>query len=367
MLRITSNINFYINRKNAEAWNATSSVFTATIGVAIAVLGLHIFFMPQVVLAEASSQQRPAGQSQIRRQNKYEIKIRESLGFQKDFGNPAAALRTLDRLCGKIKRKIKPKSKYNKKEAVKALKIISSVLKKEGHFEYRKNILLIEGLHKQKSGRRFIDCDDYSSLCLIAGEHLGLSLEPVYAPGHVFLLCRLDDRTHFYWEPYMAEEKDVGYYRKWLNIPEGCGYPRVLNVNEFEAIQFCNLGVAWYKNGDYTRAIKHLKRALLLNPSYAVALNNIGAAYAKQGKFGVAVECYKKAIDINFNYAAAFNNMGIAFYKLGSLQDSVGYFEKAIEIDPEYERAYDHKMIALMKRGEYKKAFEFVREINNRN
>ena len=58
--------------------------------------------------------------------------------------------------------------------------------------------------------------------------------------------------------------------------------------------------------------------------------------------------------------------MGVAFYRLGSFQDSVGYFEKAIEVDPEYERAYDHKMIALMKRGEYKKAFEFLREINNR-
>ncbi len=361
-----SNLNFTINRKNAGALNAASSVFTTTLRVAIAVLGLYIFLLSHVVFAEEGSQQRSAGQLLIRRQKKYETKIRESLNFQKDFGNPAEALRTLDRLCGEIKRKIKPRSKYNKKEAVKALEKISGVLRKDGHFEFRRNVLLIEGLNKEKNGRRFIDCDDYSSLYLVAGEYLGLSLEPVYAPGHVFLLCRLDDKTHFYWEPSIAEEKDIGYYRRWLNIYEGSGYPKVLNLNEFEAIQFCNLGVAWYKNGDYTMAIKHLKRALMLNPSYAVALNNIGAAYAKQGKFGVAVECYKKAIDINYNYATAFSNMGVAFYRLGSFQDSVGYFEKAIEVDPEYEKAYDHKMIALMKRGEYTKAFEFLREINNR-
>lgn len=111
------NLNLTINRKNAGALNAASSVFTATFRVAIALLGLYIFLLSHVVFAEEGSQQRSAGQSLIRRQKKYETKIRESLNFQKDFGNPAEALRTLDRLCGKIKRKIKPRSKYNKKEA----------------------------------------------------------------------------------------------------------------------------------------------------------------------------------------------------------------------------------------------------------
>ena len=363
MFRIMRNSNFYISRKNTGALNSTSSVFTATIGLAVAVVGMYFFLVPQAVYAEDGGQKRPSGQSHIKRQNKYEVKIRESLGFQKDFGNPATALRTLDRLCSRIKRKIKPKSTYNKKEAVKALRKISGVLKKEGHFEFRKNILLIEGLQKRENGKRFIDCDDYSSLYLLAGEHLGLSLEPVYAPGHVFLLCRLDDRTHFYWEPSIAAERDISYYRRWLNIPEGSGYPKVLNASEFEALHLCNLGVAWYKNGDYTMAIKHLKKALSLNPSYAVALNNLGAAYAKQGKWGLAVEYYKKAIDIHFNYATAFNNMGVAFFRLGSYQDSVGYFEKAIEVDPEYEKAYGHKIVALMKRGKYEEAFEFLKEI----
>ena len=357
-------LNFYNNWKLAKTLDAIIRASLVITGAVVTVQALEVFLAPQVVYAEESPQQRLPKQVKVDPQHKYDIKIRESLDLQKDFGSPASALQTLDNLFEKIKKKVKPRFKYNKEEAIEVLRVIDSVLKKEGKFEYRKNNLLIEGLKKQKNGRRFIDCDDYSSIYLVAAERLGLSMEPVYAPKHVFLMCRLDDNTSFYWEPTIAAEKDIGFYKEWLNIPEDSSYPKILNEKEFEAVQFCNLGAAWYELGNYEKAVEYSKRAIRLNPNYAAAFNNLGVAYAKQGNFDIALECYEKAADIDPNYATAFNNTGVAFYRLGYLQKAVECFEQAIEADPKYDRAYYYKVVVLMKKGEHKKAFKLLNEIH---
>ncbi|HDZ26121.1 MAG TPA: hypothetical protein ENH65_06365, partial [Candidatus Aminicenantes bacterium] len=182
--------NSYSNRNIAKILDAVIRAFVVITGVAIAGNTLGIFLRPQVAYAEENHPQKLVKQLKAGHQQKYDLKVREFLESQKEFGNPASAYQTLDHLFDKIKIKIRPRTKYNKEEAIKALKAIDGVLKKEGKFEYRKNKLLIEGLKKQKDGKRFIDCDDFSSIYLFAGERLGLFLEPVYAPRHVFLRCR---------------------------------------------------------------------------------------------------------------------------------------------------------------------------------
>jgi tetratricopeptide (TPR) repeat protein len=363
-----TNLSFYNNRKIKKTAGILNAVVKATavaIGVVIAELAIAVFLSPQPVHAEENYPRKLVKHLESKHQNRYEVKVRESLESQEEFGNPASALQTLDHLFGKIEMKVRPRAKYNKEEAIEALKVIDGVLKEEGKFEYRRNNLLIEGLKKQENGKRFIDCDDYSSIYLFAGERLGLSLEPVYVPKHVFLRCILDDYTSFYWEPTIASEKDAGFYRDWLNIPDENSYPKVLDEKEFEAIHFCNLGVAWYEKGDYAKVIEYSERATRLNPKYAVAFNNLGAAHAKQGNLDVAMECYKKATSINPKYAAAFSNIGVTFYRLGFIEKAVECFEKAIELDPHFDRAYDNKVIVLMENGERNRALSFVNEIHD--
>lgn len=342
--------NSYSNRNIAKILDAAVRAFVVITGVAIAGNTLGIFLRPQVAYAEEGHQQKSVKPLKAGHQQKYDLKIREFLESQKEFGNPASALQTLDHLFGKIKMKIRPRTKYNKKEAIKALKVIDGVLKKEGKFEYRKNNLLIEGLKKQKDGKRFIDCDDFSSIYLFAGERLGLFLEPVYAPQHVFLRCRLDDYKSFYWEPTLAAEKDVGFYKDWLNIPDGSIYPIILNKNEFEAIQLCNLGTAWYEKGDYIKAVEYYKKAIRLNQDCAEAINNLGVIYSKQGSLDIAMDCFKKATRIDPNYAEAFNNIGVVLYKQGYLQKAIDFFERAIEKDSNCDRARSNKVLTLMER-----------------
>jgi regulator of sirC expression with transglutaminase-like and TPR domain len=127
-------------------------------------------------------------------------------------------------MFSKLKKEIQPKPKYNKKEALKILNTIGAILKEYGHFEYKSNRLLIEELNKEKNGIKFLDCDDYSSIYLAAAEQLGLPLKPVYFPAHVFLRCELISSRNFYWEPTIAAETNINYYKKRMNIPENSGY-----------------------------------------------------------------------------------------------------------------------------------------------
>lgn len=341
---------FYCGWKMAKKLDAVVRALVVITGVAIAWNTLGIFLRPQVAYAEENHPQKLVKQLKAGHQPKYDLKIREFLETQKEFGNPASALQTLDHLFDKVKMKIRPRTKYNKKEAIKALKVIDGVLKKEGNFEYRKNKLLIEGLKKQKNGKRFIDCDDYSSIYLFAGERLGLFLEPVYAPQHVFLRCTLDDYTSFYWEPTIAVEKDVGFYKDWLNIPDKSIFPIILNEKEFEAIQLCNLGSAWYEKGDYVKAVEYYKKAIRLNQNCAEAINNLGVIYSKQGNLDIAMDYYKKATRIDPNYAEAFSNIGVVFYKQGYLQKAIELFERALEKDPNCDKAHSNKIFTLMER-----------------
>jgi len=345
---------FYCGWKMAKKLDAVVRVLVVLTGVAIAGITLGIFLRPQVAYAEENLPQKPVKQLKAGYQQEYDLKVREFLESQKEFGNPALAFQTLNHLFGKIKMKIIPRTKYNKKEAIEALKVIDGVLKKEGNFKYRKNKLLIEGLKKQKDGKRFIDCDDYSSIYLFAGERLGLFLEPVYAPQHVFLRCRLDDYTSFYWEPTIAAEKDVDFYKEWLNIADESIYPIILNEKEFKAIQLCNLGAAWYEKDDYVRAAEYYKEAIRLNQDCAEAINNLGVIHSKRGNLDIAMDCYKKATLINPNYAAAFSNIGVVFYKQGYLQKAIELFEKAIEKDSNCDKAHANRVFTIMERDSRK-------------
>ncbi|NIM91555.1 MAG: tetratricopeptide repeat protein [Candidatus Aminicenantes bacterium] len=338
-------------------------VMVVFFGVTMTGQALDVIFQAKVVYAEENTRHVLSKRGMLKFRNSYDLKIRESLKLQKDFGNPVSALQTLDSLFEAIKKKITPRPQYNKEEAIRALKTIGDVLKEEGKFEYGRNNLLIEGLEKQKNGKRFIDCDDYSSIYLFAGERLGLSIVPVYAPKHVFLRCRSNDSRGFYWEPTLASEKDFYFYKAWLNITEDSGYPKILNEKEFEAIQLSNLGVAWYEKGDYEKAIKYYMKAVELNPDFFEAYNNLGVSYAKQGNYSQAIKCYKKATKKELNYATPFSNLGVAFYRLGYLDRAIKYFEKAIEVDPNYKRAYHYKVVVLLKKGDRKKALKFLRKI----
>ena len=295
----------------------------------------------------------------------FEAKVMAWLEEQKDFGDPAAARTTLENLSAIVLKKSRPRTNYTKAQAIRSLQTIGRVLMEDGRFVYGKNNLLIAGLGIPKDGKRPIDCDDYSALYLVLGRRLGLPLRPVYVPNHVFLVCRPDSRTSFYWEATTGEERDLAFFRTWLNIRPDSGFPKVLDEREFEAIGLSNLGAAWQERKEHERAVACYIRAIEADPRYAAAFNNMGVAYAKMGRWREAVEKYEEASRLDAHYPAPLFNLGLAYYRLGDTPRAVEQFKKVLLEDPAFGRAEQDEILAMMDKGQNARAIGLLAKLYN--
>lgn len=295
--------------------------------------------------------------------NVYDTTIRQSLLRQQDFGDLDTANRNLDRILEKIKVEIQPHTSFDKTTALEAMSTIGRILRDEENFEYRKNRLLIEELNKDSQSKKYLDCDDSSSIYLAASEQIGLTLKPVYFPDHVFLKCELDDGSSFFWEPTMAEESYLDFYRLWTNVSLDEGFPIILDEIQLEAIQLSDLGVAWYYKENFQKAAEYFQKSLEANSEFGTAYNNLGASLAKQGKIDDALDCYQAAIDKNPNNSAAFLNTGVAFYRLGNLRKSIEFFDRTLKINPDSDKANLFKYRVLCANGQPRRAVRLLNQL----
>ncbi len=101
-----------------------------------------------------------------------------------------------------------------------------------------------------------------------------------------------------------------------------------------------NRGNAYYRQGEYEKAIASYQKAISINPDYAFAHNNLGSTYYKQGKYDLAIASYQTVIGINPNYARAHNSLGIAYYKQGKWDEAIAVWKKATSIKPKLADAH---------------------------
>jgi lipoprotein NlpI/uncharacterized RDD family membrane protein YckC len=69
---------------------------------------------------------------------------------------------------------------------------------------------------------------------------------------------------------------------------------------------YLNLGIAYYKKGQYQQAISNYNKAIEINPRYAEAYTNRGVAYGEKDQYGKAISDFSKAIEINPRDAKAY-------------------------------------------------------------
>lgn len=126
------------------------------------------------------------------------------------------------------------------------------------------------------------------------------------------------------------------------------------------------LGLSYYKQGEYDRAIREYSRAIISSPDFAMAYYHRAAAFSHKSQYDKTVFDYNKAIEIDPKFtedfynrgiiyteqgqievdlklAEAFNNRGDAYKEKGLCKEAIFDFTKAIEINPHYAHAYNEK------------------------
>jgi Tfp pilus assembly protein PilF len=106
-----------------------------------------------------------------------------------------------------------------------------------------------------------------------------------------------------------------------------------------------NLGLAYYKKGEYQKAIESYRQALTSFPSYSICYANLGLAYEALMKWDEAVDAYEKAISYYPEYSSAHLNLGKLYLRLGRNDLATRELNLAIEVDPRSSHAEEAREI----------------------
>ena len=122
------------------------------------------------------------------------------------------------------------------------------------------------------------------------------------------------------------------------------------------AFAFRNRGVAYYKKGDFDRAIADADRAIAVKPDWAEAFCDRGAAYGAKGDYDRANADNDMAIRLKPDFAAAYNNRGFVYFLKGDFDRAIANVNRALVIRPDLGIAFDTRGQAYRAKGDYDRA-----------
>jgi len=103
-----------------------------------------------------------------------------------------------------------------------------------------------------------------------------------------------------------------------------------------------NLGAVYMDLRQLDDAIFEFKEALS-NDLYSTperAYCNIGWAYYKQGDIGKAIDNYKKALELAPGFVLAHYNLGIGYFSVNKVKEAIDELKLAIKLEPKFVDAH---------------------------
>lgn len=121
-----------------------------------------------------------------------------------------------------------------------------------------------------------------------------------------------------------------------------------------------NLGTAYLDKEDWHAAIDCFERAakdlVYMTPHFP--LTNLGFAYYKLGDYNKAIGYSQDAIDISPNFPKAHHNLGLACMAAGRHADAIDALERAAALAPAEAQIHFDLGRAYRLGGEYRKSYE---------
>jgi tetratricopeptide (TPR) repeat protein len=137
---------------------------------------------------------------------------------------------------------------------------------------------------------------------------------------------------------------------------------RALVLRPNSHIYHANLAEAYRALGDFERAAGCCRAALAIWPDYPEALCNLGAALQGLGQHAESVERLRRALELRPGFVVAHNNLGIGLRELGQKDEALEQFRHAVEIDPAFAPAQTNLGQALLDLGQADEALPHCQE-----
>jgi len=201
--------------------------------------------------------------------------------------------------------------------------------------------LFLHGMLKSKRGY----CMNLSLLYLILGQKLDLPLFGVPLPNHFFVRYEkgksrinieatemgISFSDSFYRQRYLpSSEKESSYFLKNLSVKKTLG------------AYFSNIGMVYYQNQKFERAVFYLQLSTKINPASIDAQNNLANIYSELKKYPKAVRHYELALQASPGNISTLFNLGLVHQQSGNLNKAIENFLQVVQIDNRFAPAHQH-------------------------
>jgi len=93
------------------------------------------------------------------------------------------------------------------------------------------------------------------------------------------------------------------------------------------------------QNGNFTEAIRELKKAIALKPDYPDLHNYLGIAYGNNGLVDDSIEEFEVSLKINPYYLKSRLNLALALYDCGRYIEAQSHIERVLSVKPDNQLA----------------------------
>lgn len=120
-----------------------------------------------------------------------------------------------------------------------------------------------------------------------------------------------------------------------------------------------NLGVCYFRLGEYEQAERHSKKARDLDDRRAHAYTNLGAIYDCQGKYYNAISMYRQSLERDGDQSAVLMNLAGVYVRQKKLKSAIRNYELAGEKSPDSAPPLERLAYCHFFMKQYGKAIEY--------
>ena len=133
--------------------------------------------------------------------------------------------------------------------------------------------------------------------------------------------------------------------------------------NNYEVLN--NIGVAYFKDGDYANAMKYFHLSFISNADYEIARENYNTAY--ESYISKRENELLRPIIPFTEMPTVYNSLGLFYYYSGDFHNAIYYLEKSIEEDAKYQFSYIALAYVYIEGNNFQTALNYLKEAEKIN
>ncbi len=127
------------------------------------------------------------------------------------------------------------------------------------------------------------------------------------------------------------------------------------------AVEYYNIGSAYFDLGELEKSARYLTRALDLSPELARASYNLARVYVLQGRYDRAFELLDTLLSRDPGNSLVLETIAFAHYLAGDLEEAAYWYDRALDVGPTDLDLLQNRATVAQEAGRHDLAVRFLR------